>query len=175
MQSQRSVNSERLWYVRRNSEVRGPFPLEAIRQDLLLGRLRHSSEVSRDRHVWQPLVSALPVLSDIAQAAVLDPQGQWGDERQKASVRWADERSGTDRRAKTAQAGQERRAGPDRRRASDTQARTRRQDVESHAVSPNAWIISTIGVLFLLVLAGLWAIGSSNPIPVRIEIPEVVK
>lgn len=49
------------WYTRRDGRVRGPFSDGHIAQHILLGRIRLSDELSRDRTGWQP-VSALPEL-----------------------------------------------------------------------------------------------------------------
>lgn len=50
-----------IWYTRRGSEVKGPFPIGQIRRYVLLGRIRESDEVSPDGETWQ-LVSATPVV-----------------------------------------------------------------------------------------------------------------
>lgn len=50
-----------IWYTRRGSEVKGPFPIGQIRRYVLLGRIRESDEVSPDGEKWR-LVSATPVV-----------------------------------------------------------------------------------------------------------------
>jgi len=41
-----------IWYTRRGSEVKGPFPIGQIRRYVLLGRIRETDEVSTDGETW---------------------------------------------------------------------------------------------------------------------------
>ena len=50
-----------LWYVRKNGQIRGPFPAGQIAREILLGRIRDNDELSLDSEHWRPL-SALPQL-----------------------------------------------------------------------------------------------------------------
>lgn len=55
------MQTKQLWYTRRGSEVRGPFPAGQITRFILLGRIRESDELSADQQNWQS-VSDVPVL-----------------------------------------------------------------------------------------------------------------
>src|SRR3954471_10075903 len=43
----------RLWYIRKQGAMRGPFPSGAIIQDRLVGRLSAQDELSPDREEWR--------------------------------------------------------------------------------------------------------------------------
>lgn len=80
----------RLWYLRREDRVSGPFPVAAVRQDLLLGRLRASDVASPDREQWAPLSSFDEFRLPPAEPEPADPA--WREERARARMRWADQR-----------------------------------------------------------------------------------
>jgi hypothetical protein len=50
-----NTNHNHLWYVRRGNVTKGPFPEGQISRDILLGRVRDTDELSRDREIWHPL------------------------------------------------------------------------------------------------------------------------
>jgi hypothetical protein len=43
------VTKSNAWYVRRNNQIKGPFPAGQIAQSLILGRFSLQDEVSLDR------------------------------------------------------------------------------------------------------------------------------
>lgn len=47
------MSESRLWYVRRATGRRGPFPAALIEHDIALGRIRASDELSHDGEDWQ--------------------------------------------------------------------------------------------------------------------------
>jgi hypothetical protein len=88
--------SPHLWYVRRGGEIQGPFPAGLVRRYVLLGRIHEGDELSADRQSWAPLES-YPELGNQEQTSQ-GADGTWEHQRQRARLRWEDERSGLDRR-----------------------------------------------------------------------------
>ncbi len=102
----------KLWYVRRKGQVKGPFPAAQVSRFVLLGRIRDTDELSSDQKIWAPL----PQVPELIPQAVRDGAGQdvltslrcREDERglhqrrsrsQTPGAVAADERTGKDRRA----------------------------------------------------------------------------
>jgi len=83
------VPKNMLWFMRRDGEVRGPFPGAQIRRYILLGRIRPVDEISIDRSSWRP----------VADVAEVQPTGLENEESQILAMRRADERLADDRRA----------------------------------------------------------------------------
>ena len=164
----------RLWYLRRGQRITGPFPLAAIQQDFLLGRVRSSDELSQDRVEWLRL-SEHPELATLAPPA--PPGGpeagerDWGRERFEALRRWADERSGHDRRAEhqATTTSLARRQGERRKAAADARS-ARPDDRRGPSAQPRtAWRI--VAVILAFAILGLIAVayhfGTVVPVPVR--------
>lgn len=81
-----------LWYVRREDDVRGPYPAPVISQHLMLGRLNPDSQISLDGQSWMTVATSGYFRDTLAQLA-LPPEAQgWESEREKARRRWLDER-----------------------------------------------------------------------------------
>ena len=102
-----------MWYLRKNGEVRGPYPAGLISRYVLLGRVSDSDEVSSDGEEWI-FISDLPeLIPNVMKGDASDPLVQ---ERLQAARRWADER-GIDRRGERGKHGasQQNRRGSDRR------------------------------------------------------------
>jgi len=87
----------RPFYIRRNKQVKGPFPAGQISQALLIGRFRLSDEVSIDREEWR-LIESYPEL--VPEVLKGDPDDPETSERLAAARRWADERRPIERREK---------------------------------------------------------------------------
>ncbi len=90
------MQTKQLWYTRRGSEVRGPFPAGQITRFILLGRIRESDELSTDQQDWQP-VSEVPVLIPEEMKADLDDAAAY--ERLMIARMREDERTSRDRRS----------------------------------------------------------------------------
>jgi hypothetical protein len=104
-----------LWYVRREGQVRGPFPSGQIAADLLLGRLKLDSEVSQDKLSWATIAERPGLIPEaMHHLETLEGQRRFGQAR-----RHADERR-SERRHDSGGAGPNRRR-TDRRRAEDAQ------------------------------------------------------
>ena len=78
-----------LWFMRRDGEVRGPFPGAQITRYILLGRIHPVDEISLDRSDWRP----------VADVAEVQPTGLENEDSQVLALRRADERLADDRRA----------------------------------------------------------------------------
>ncbi len=85
----------KLWYVRRDSVVTGPFPEKVIRQHLLLGRLKMEDEVSDDVKRWHRVIDLEGLIPEVMKGDMDDPDVR---QRFEAERRWADERLAIDRR-----------------------------------------------------------------------------
>ena len=89
------MQTRQLWYTRRGSEIRGPFPAGQITRFILLGRVRESDELSADQQIWQP-VSEVPVL--IPEEMKADLSDTEAYERLMIARMREDERTARDRR-----------------------------------------------------------------------------
>ncbi len=118
-----SSKVRKLWFVRRNDDVRGPFPTTAISQFLLVGRLHKFDEVSEDQQVWQAIDDVEELVPEVMKADLTDPVQQSNLE---ASKHGADERSGEERRHEDDPEYQEQREG-ERRIAETVDDHTERQ------------------------------------------------
>jgi hypothetical protein len=104
-----------LWFTRRDSVVRGPYPENQISRYVLLGRIRESDELRAEGGAWQPL-SAYPEL--IPEVMKLPPSDESRQQLLMARMR-EDERQPGDRRERGPRPSDEileRRTGTDRRR-----------------------------------------------------------
>ena len=92
-----------LWYIRRGSEISGPFPAKLISREWLLGRYQATDEASSDQVFWAPLEAVAelqPRVGEIKYRMVgtADAPRDWVSERRAAALRWGDERHRPDRR-----------------------------------------------------------------------------
>jgi hypothetical protein len=164
----------RLWYLRRGERITGPFPLPAIQQDFLLGRVRMSDELSQDRLEWLRL-SDHPELAALGAPAAPDGaepgERDWGRERFEALRRWADERSGYDRRAQQDAVGSPRRRQGERRQAPADGRSARSDERGAPSGQPRAaWrlVAVILGLVILALIAVAYHFGTVVPVPVRI-------
>ncbi|WP_428624296.1 pentapeptide repeat-containing protein [Sedimenticola sp.] len=86
-----------LWFIRRNGQVKGPYPCGTVRRFVLLGRVIMEDEVSNDRKNWRP-VSAVP---DVIPPEVRKAMAEGNSDLLIASRMREDERNGRDRRTKS--------------------------------------------------------------------------
>lgn len=178
MRSDRSVGMEGAWYVRRNDGVRGLYPAGAIAQDLVLGRLDSSAEVSRDGVQWVPLMPERTFVRGAIPSAGTSGMGEddWITERLRAHARWADERTGHERRSLESGEGLQRRQGRDRRQASSRSRRLPHAVRATLAGAGNDRLVATlIGLLALACVAALLSLGGVNPIPVKLHAPALIQ
>jgi hypothetical protein len=152
------LNSEtqRLWYIRLAEQVRGPFPTQAVVQDLALGRLPPEAEFSNDRVSWTRAVDT-EAFSRLTQA---DPSDGWAEERRRAFERWADERQGPDRRSV-------RRPTSERRRNEGSERPRAGRD--ARPVQQRWWLVfATLAALLLSLLALAWLLGPGSPPAIKL-------
>ncbi len=125
MLEQHEGQAHKLWYTRREDEVKGPFPQGVIRDHILLGRIREGDELSLDAEHWQPL-SELPELIPEVMLQADTPEGR---ERLIQARLHADERRSPERRdPKVAWIGGEHRRR-DRREAEPEQVQRYRESL----------------------------------------------
>ncbi len=153
-----SSKVRKLWFVRRNGDVRGPFPTTAISQFLLVGRLHKFDEVSEDQQVWQAIDDIEELVSEVMKADLTDPVKRSNLE---ASKHGADERSGEERRHEDDPEHQEQREG-ERRIVDSVDKHTERQarmsqrlaEAEQKAKRQNT-IMTVVLVVVCAVILGL--------------------
>ena len=93
---------DRLWYVKRHTTIKGPFPAAAIERAIALGRIVESDEMSTDGETWSP-ANEYPAFEHHRHAAESTVHERRFDERQgnrrqALAVPVVDTRSGADRR-----------------------------------------------------------------------------
>jgi pentapeptide repeat protein len=66
------LTERRLWFVRRNGEIRGPFLTAQITRNILLGRLRPDDELSPDEQSWQPVSKHKELYPDVMNETPVD-------------------------------------------------------------------------------------------------------
>jgi Pentapeptide repeats (8 copies) len=99
----------RLWFVRRNGEVKGPFMPAQITRNILLGRLKPDDELSSDEQHWQQVAMHRELYPDVLQESPVN------DEKVDIAKIQVDERVADKRREKQKMA-------EDRRRTRDRRA-----------------------------------------------------
>jgi hypothetical protein len=165
----------RLWYVRRKGRVQGPFPTGAVLQDRLVGRIGADEKLSAGQDEWRPFDAWPELVAALASTSADESSGdgEWGGERAKARMRWADERTALERRTPHAMelpAGERRASDQERRSPQSTEARLRA--VATRRLSHDVAMIKIIGVIAIVVAAIAllaWLYGPVNPVPVRIR------
>ena len=167
-----------LWYVRQGEKISGPYPEQLVARHVLLGRYKRHDQVSVDQSLWVALEDVpelLPV--DTVQAANEDNPDKraWYGERQKASLRWRDERNVPDRRIaqKLGSPLHPIRSTKDRRRMDEgpeTMAmRQRHADNELQLKKNRERFYSTAAVLITVAFALLIVVSVASPvIPVKV-------
>ena len=105
--------TEVLWYVKRNEQIKGPFPIATIQRSILLGRIRDDDAVSQDQRHWQAIQECKALYPDI----LLD-ENTSEHEIQEARIR-LDERSHDRRACSGNNMADERRKARDRRQSED--------------------------------------------------------
>jgi hypothetical protein len=87
---------QKLWFVRRDKSIKGPFPSGTVRRFMLLGRVLPSDQVSTDRKSWQSVMDVPEVVPPEVRKAAAE-----GDLYEVLPGRLReDERSGVERRNK---------------------------------------------------------------------------
>jgi hypothetical protein len=171
----------RVWQIKRDGQVTGPFPENLIVQHVLLGRIVADDLISMDGHAWKSYRETPEIIEQISHmmggevASTADPA--WHDERLRAVLRYVDERKHLDPRSQEAQDAAEKfimRSGIDRRKVPET------VEQHSHRVTiaeSDQWFkdrhpgknIVAVALLFIVVLVA-WSFQrfGSKDVPVDI-------
>lgn len=146
----------RLWYTRRDGEVRGPFPLTVIQNHILLGRLQDSDELSDDGQHWRTLAHHPELVPEVLKN-VRTPEDEAA--LKLARLR-ADERRGHDRRGDEAPVSGERRR-VERRRPESLDAVQHRLLAEEVNAARRRDSLARLGALptLLILLVALILVG----------------
>ncbi|MDZ7754157.1 MAG: pentapeptide repeat-containing protein [Gammaproteobacteria bacterium] len=118
-------NPATLWYVRRGTTVKGPFPASQIAKYVVLGRVHPSDEVSQDQQKWHKVAEFPSLVPPAVKESATSTEQRMLRQRE-------DERSGHDRRhieESLAEGVEQRRPGRPERRGEEpeTVIRHRRQ------------------------------------------------
>lgn len=140
-----------VWYIRRNGEVKGPFPSGLVTRHILLGRVREDDEISPDGQTWSRVSEHPELIPAVVKENPGDPAAQ---DRLITARRWADERNG-ERRGDDAAPGIEKRRRTDRRTPETPEemeyrllrsVRTHEEQKESHQ---RAIVLGVVAVLVI--------------------------
>lgn len=104
MYQERVLSERRMWFVRRDNAVKGPFLSAQITRSILLGRLRPDDELSLDEENWRAVAKHRELYPDVMQES---PPNEAKLELARIQ---ADERVQNQRRKKQAMANERRRA-----------------------------------------------------------------
>ena len=148
-------NRRVLWYTRRDSVARGPYPDRQISRYILLGRIRETDELKPEGGEWA-VVTEYPEL--IPEVMKLPPSEESRQLLLMARMR-EDERTPGDRRDRNPnvpRAVKERRSGQERRQAETDEARRHRalKYQVAHVTHSNGKLYRYPLIFTLIVLAG---------------------
>ena len=119
-----------LWYLRRDGNVTGPFPVGQISSYILLGRVRDPDELSTDLTEWKKL-SELP---ELVPGVMRDVTTQEALERLKLTYLHEDERLPGDRRHRRKIGDEARIAEPASTRRGSDRRGPEPEDIQHHRV-----------------------------------------
>lgn len=106
MSTETKTTVRHLWYTRRGSEIRGPFPQGLITRYLLIGRIQLDDQISPDQMRWSPVREFPELIPDELKG---DPNDPAVAEKLRLARRREDERAAGDRRNLEKPEGDERR------------------------------------------------------------------
>jgi pentapeptide repeat protein len=98
----------RLWFIRKNGQVKGPFLSAQITRNILLGRLVPDDEISVDEQNWQKIAKHRELYPDVMQETPID------ESKLEIAKMQVDERV-TEKRKQKREMAEERRQTRDRR------------------------------------------------------------
>jgi hypothetical protein len=87
-------SKQKLWFIRRDNQVKGPYPCGTVRRFVLLGRVLMQDEVSSDQESWRPVAEVPDVIPPEVRKAI---EGGSPEELISSRMR-EDERNGRERR-----------------------------------------------------------------------------
>jgi hypothetical protein len=157
---------QKLWFVRRDDSIKGPFPSGTLRRFLLLGRVVPSDEVSLDRKSWQGIMDVPEAVPPEIRKAAAD--GKLYEVLQASLIE--DERRGVERRNKAEDIKyREQRKGQRRQQESELikrhqLAKTQLIELYKKRTTPYLAFLVVSVLVVVAVTAGLY-IGSPEAIP----------
>ncbi len=142
----------RLWYVRRDYTVLGPFPTATVHDFVIIGRLQLDDDVSPDSRQWRTLSE----VEELVPSLLREPESEERERRLLEARMRADERL-RDRRGNLKPASDDRRSGAERRGEEPPELLTYRElrrrvsdgYLEHHS---SFWPMVLLAILLLLLL-----------------------
>ncbi len=165
-----------LWYTRRGSVVRGPFPPGLIARYLLIGRISLEDEVSSDQIRWVPVQEVDELVPDELKGNPNDPEVQ---ERLRIARRREDERAAGDRRNREGSAQDERRRRDDRRQPEPEDLLQHRnlrtslaKERRSNEDKQRLWAVFGLAILIIgAIVAAFVFMPEAPPLKLQCDVP----
>lgn len=164
--SDNEKSKRRLWFIRRNGQVKGPYPSGTVRRFVLLGRIQMEDQVSQDQKRWQSVAEVPEMIPPEVRKAL----AEGGQEQLIMSRMREDERNGRERRVKSDDEIYRQRRKGERRQAEleimqqHRKAKTDLLERRQKRPLPVAGIVVT-GILVLLVIGFGLYLGAPPAIP----------
>ncbi len=118
------MSNRKLWYIKRNNIVKGPFPTKVVVQHVVVGRYGKSDWVSLDTKQWHRIADMPELIPSALTANLNDPAAQ---DQLDVVKRWADERLSIDRRTVNGPTDHPDRRGVERRAGESVSAISHRE------------------------------------------------
>lgn len=157
---------QKLWFIRQNGKIKGPFPSGSIRRFMLIGRVLPQDEVSHNRKGWQPASSVPEVVPPEIRKAITE-----GNLEGLIPARLReDERRGRERRQGSDDAEYKQRRKGERRQAETEieskhrQAKLELSDVSQRKRRPVIGVVVSVLLVSLVIGYGLY-LGAPEAIP----------
>jgi len=154
------MSNYKLWYIKRDEAVKGPFPTKVIAQHLVVGRYKKTDWVSLDTKQWHRLAD-VPEL--IPPALDADPHDLQPQEQLDVVKRWADERLSIDRRTMNGPTEHPDRRGVERREDESVGDISHREiktaQILAGRYAGNGQYLVALSLLFLTLGVVWWASG----------------
>ncbi|WP_260291753.1 pentapeptide repeat-containing protein [Sedimenticola hydrogenitrophicus] len=155
-----------LWYIRRNGQIKGPYPCGGVRRFVLLGRVTLEDQVSNDRKQWRPVSQVPEVIPPEIRKALANGE----TDLLIASRLREDERNGRERRVSGDDAEFKKRRKGERRQAEleimqhHRQAKTDLLERRRKKPLP-VTAMGVVGALVVLAVGFGLYLGAPEPIP----------
>lgn len=157
---------QKLWFIRQNGSIKGPFPSGSIRRFMLIGRVLPEDEVSHNRKEWLPASKVPEVVPPEVRRAITEGNL---DSLIPARLR-EDERSGRERRQGSDDAKYKQRRKGERRQAETEieskhrQAKLELSDISMNKKRPVIGVVVSVLLVSLVIGYGLY-LGAPEVIP----------
>ena len=172
---ERIVAERRLWFVRKNGEVKGPFLTAQISRNILLGRLKTDDEISVDEQNWQTIAKHRELFPEVMQNEQVD-QEQLELARIQVDERVSDKRR--EKQNKAQKMAEERRKTRERRGTESEQMVRHRENINTlnatykkNLKRPKLPVASIILLVFVIVAFGFVLTSNQNKQVVDCSVP----